>query len=594
VSFVGRPEVSATTVTATTALYIDSTLYDENFNEQIGYWNGSFLETFNALVTSDGSTATMTLDNASLQEPELTMNFSDGYSKIASGSTVALTAGSDTSPTSNYIYIPQSTKVLTKSTTAFPTTEEHIKVGYFLVPSATYVRADGCYVNQNWNDDASDTNNQGGRSHMNERSRRLAARYFSGVGPNGTDDSAASSYFDYVSGTEAYFKSTAGIVYQMHQHTYGAKDSRTDDVLVVNDNTAAYTVVNDLTDITADSTGTSLTNRYFNLVFWGVANKTGEYTAVMCNLPDGSYANQTSAENDMQGYDVFTMPREFNLESSTGFLIARLTMRNNAGNWTHISTVDLRGSTPSVATGGAVGAIVDFPDNQFTVFDETDITKILAFDVGTLVGTGQTRTIQIPNVSQIMVTDNNLCTDLEGTGLSITAGVLNATGGAGTPGFVGWSQDSDDSAFTLSPVTGNTVSATTVTGTTVTGTTVFASQLFVGGGDIRGRVPQWKDIQFTIEQPDQIDTSDMMAIWENASGLDFNITEVRGRADTPYNFVIGMTDSKGYDNGIVVTFHTVTSSTVSWSTITDSTVLYFDASDQAPNHCKVTLKGYYR
>jgi len=239
--------------------------------------NGSFQETFNALVTATGGVVTMSLEQSGTGD--LTMNFSDGETVLdcTPAATCTLTAGTDASPTTNYVYIPQSTKALTCDTTSFPTNAEHIKVGFFLVPSAAYVESDGVYINQNWNDHFSGTDSMGHLLHIAERSRRDAAYYFSGVGPNGTDDAAASSYFDYVSGTEAYFKSTAGVIYQMHRHTIGAKDTRTDDIHVVNWSGTSYNPINDITDITADSGGNSLTNKFFNLVFWGVGNKTGEY-----------------------------------------------------------------------------------------------------------------------------------------------------------------------------------------------------------------------------------------------------------------------------------------------------------------------------
>lgn len=79
------------------------------------------------------------------------MRFSDGHSVLDCTDplqTIALTAGSDASPTENYVYVLQSTKTVTKSTSDWPLTE-HIKIAYFLVPSATFVQNSGCYINQN-------------------------------------------------------------------------------------------------------------------------------------------------------------------------------------------------------------------------------------------------------------------------------------------------------------------------------------------------------------------------------------------------------------------------------------------------------------
>ena len=92
------------------------------------FWNGIFLETFSFSITSNETTITGSL-LPSNGHPDMTMNFSDGLSVIdtSPAATIVLTAGTDTNPQSNYIYIPKSTKVLTVSTSGFPT-EEHIKV----------------------------------------------------------------------------------------------------------------------------------------------------------------------------------------------------------------------------------------------------------------------------------------------------------------------------------------------------------------------------------------------------------------------------------------------------------------------------------
>lgn len=375
--------------------YVDNNLdlrFGGDYGTQVGFWNGSFLETFNALVTSDGATVTMTLTNAEDSAQGLTMVFSDGYTDLAASQTIALTAGSDTSPTDNFIYIPRSTKVLTKSTSAFPTTEEHIKVSYFLVPSAGFVQTNGTYINQNWNDHASGTDNQGHMLHIAERSRRDGAYYFSGIDGNGTDGYLTPT------ASNVELKATAGVIYQMHRHTVPAFDtSGTDQVLVKNWSGDAYHDITNLFDITADSTGAAIANnKYFNLTLWAVGNKSGEYTPMMINLPSGSYNTQSAAENDTSGYNDDTMPRQYDLDSSTGFLIARITIQMGT-TWTVISTKDLRNQKGTGSGAGTGATVNEFFDNVWRVQDETDPTKEMAFDVGAKVSTSTTRTITVPN-----------------------------------------------------------------------------------------------------------------------------------------------------------------------------------------------------
>lgn len=113
--------------------------------------------------------------------------------------------------------------------------------------------------------------------------------------------------------------------------------------------------------------------------------------------------------------------------------------------------------------------------------------------------------------------------------------------------------------------------------------------------------PIYATIQFTVEQPDQIDTSDMLTIWSNESERNFNISEVVGYSDKQYDVIIGHTTRNGSDEGTVANFPVNISGTslyygrnssVSVATITTNTI-YFDATDGTPNHIKVTIKGYY-
>jgi hypothetical protein len=149
-------------------------------NAFFDFYNGTFAEAFDALVTSAAGIVTLSLTNA--VAGDLTMRFSDGQTilDVTPADTIVLTAGSDAAPQGNWVYIPQATKVLTLSTTAWPSTE-HIKIGYFLVPSAAFVASDGVYVNQNWNDAAQGSTGQGHLTHMTRRIRLDGAYYFSGL-----------------------------------------------------------------------------------------------------------------------------------------------------------------------------------------------------------------------------------------------------------------------------------------------------------------------------------------------------------------------------------------------------------------------------
>lgn len=354
----------------------------------LAFFNGTFLEEHDALATSDGSTVTLSLEKSG--GGGLTMVFSDGLTHLDAipALTIALTAGSDSSPQGNFVYIPQSTKVLTLSTSDWPTVE-HIRVAYLLVPSATFVQSEGAYINQNWNE-GTGTNNQGHLSNLGMRTRAQNAIYKSGVditftitsngGPDNVDVAV-----------------TAGIVFQMHPHATPVIDTGAGDhVHVINDSVTPYNPVTDLNVLLLDSTGASMSGKYFNLVIWGVVNKTGSHHSLFCNLPGGSYNRLSDALADVSGFDNFSMPAAFNIDSSTGFLIVRVTFRHQAaggGTWTNQGEVDLRGLTPSTATGSGTGsAQTEFADNAFKVFDESDVTKVIELQAASI-ATGNTRTI---------------------------------------------------------------------------------------------------------------------------------------------------------------------------------------------------------
>lgn len=366
-------------------------------NDTANFFNGSFRESFDALVTSDGATITLSL--AGKSSTDLTMQFSDGLELLDTtpAVTATLTAGTDSSPQANYAYVLKSTGALTISTTGWPSTE-HIRVGYFYVQSAVAVQSNGALINQNWNNELADTAQMGFLSNIGQWIRAQGANWFSGVDGGGTD-----GYITPYAGG-GYIKVNAGVVMQMHKHNYAAKDTQTGDVAFVENYPGSpFTEVTDLNDMLVDSAGASLTGRYYNIIIGGVANKGGEYSPLVINLPAGSYNSADNAINDVDGFDDYSMPREFNKDSSTGFLIARITIRNQSDTtFTVMNTQDLRGLR-DVASGGSLGGgvITNFSDNQFTVYNNLDSTKILAFDSSGIT-TGNTRTITVPDVSGIL------------------------------------------------------------------------------------------------------------------------------------------------------------------------------------------------
>ena len=312
----------------------------------VNFFNGVFRESISFTVSSDGAAVTGTLqpDNG---HDDMTMMFSDGFTMLDTSPPiiVTLTPGTDPIPQTNYIYIPQSTKVLTVSISDWPTAE-HIKVATAVLRSASTTQTDGALRNQNWNDHIQSTQtNQGHMSHIAEKLRQFEAQWESGV--QGSASGFPSNF---------YVSSTAGVIYQLHRQSFPALSMPTDDIHVVNNQANPYITVTNLNTQTLDALGNTLANSSFSFVVWGVQNKTGQQQHLMCNLPTGNYAKNapSNAVSDALNYSVYDIPKQF---QGVGFLIARFTvvLEADGTTWSLYDTEDLRGKIPNTTAGGGAG-----------------------------------------------------------------------------------------------------------------------------------------------------------------------------------------------------------------------------------------------
>ena len=394
-TFVGR------TITGTTD-FIDSTNGDgvsgnptlsigANF-EQTGMhgWNGVFVEKASSTVSSDGATITLSLQQSG--GGDLTIVFSDGYYDLdcTPAQTVSLTAGTDTVPQINYIYIPQSTKTLTASTTSFPATE-CARVAIVICPTAALTQTNGPYEHFQWTDDVNETNEQGHLTDLSFWIRSQNATWIDGVSQTYTITTNVGTPDNVVLTT------TSGNILQLHSNDFPAF-SGTPNVYVINDNATPYTVVTDLASLLTDSTGATMSGRYFSLVIWGVVNQESGDCKLFCNLPSGSYSNSTGVLQDADRYANYTIPNSY---KGVGFLISEWKLRHQAtsgGTWTSIEEIDLRGTIPSLIAGGGNATVNEFIDSAFRIEDDGDSTKLLAFEVSG-VTTGTTRTLTVPDAS---------------------------------------------------------------------------------------------------------------------------------------------------------------------------------------------------
>lgn len=367
-------------------------------NDDHGFFNGTFVESFDLTVAEVGGNIVASLQRGG--GGNLTLRFSDGFSTLVTAPmTKNLTAGTAINPQANYLYILQSDKTqMTLSTSGYPTAVEHIKIAKVVVFTAAITATDDALANQNVNDHAADNIPMGHLSHLGEWIRAQPASWVSGVAGN---SATGDDYLDITAGPDAaFFVSTAGTIRQLHLQSYAARDN-TDWVYVINDPDAAYTRVTELiAGIDKLSTGVAIgNNKYFALVFWGIQNKSGETSQLICNLPAGQYNSQLGAENDINGFTNVDIPGEFR---STGFLICKLVIQLSGATWVYKSTLDLRGTNPSIVTGAGGGsAIVSFPDNTFEIFDSDDPTKLINFQASGITA-GNTRVATMPDTDLII------------------------------------------------------------------------------------------------------------------------------------------------------------------------------------------------
>ena len=361
----------------------------DNMAGVIKVFNGAILEDHTILVASNGTTVSLTLEKDGGGDLNLIFDSNFTILDCTPAASVALSAGSDTIPTLNYVFVPKSTNVLTANTSGFPTGEQFIPIATVYVQSAASAQTYGVYKTHAWTDHLSNSVDQGHISHLNKWIRLKSATWLSGVIPT-------------ISGTGTGtigLSSTSGQVLQLHEHGFPAFIDPAD-VYVVNDLATPYNRVSNLASIVADATGATLLNTTFSLVLWGSVSESDSDCKWFANLPNGSYqvSKPDLARLDSVGYTNYTIPLEF---KGTGFLVKRLVMSINAVGtvWTVYDDAsdDIRGLEPNTTVGSGIGStITDFSDNVFRVSNVVDTTKKMAIDSSSI-ATGTTRTYVAPD-----------------------------------------------------------------------------------------------------------------------------------------------------------------------------------------------------
>ena len=317
------------------------------------FYDGASVEATTVLVTSNGSTITLSIEQNGGGDITLYFSGLPTTYDTTPADTVTLTEGTDEVPVVNYVYVLAADGLLTKNTSGFPA-GQHAPVATVLCQTAASMQNDGPFKMHKWNDKISDLTDNGHLAHINSWIRAQHATWETGVAPTVTVTVNGGSKDNVDVAT------TAGTALQLHSHTFPARDTAAATVAgtgqglawIVNDFTTKFNRVTDLNAVVLDSAGGSLTgnNTYYALVLFGVVSEAEGDCRYMVNVPSGSYGSTALAKSDASNYTLYTIPSEF---KGTGFLIARIILRYqtaSSGTITEEETLDLRGVAPFIAT----------------------------------------------------------------------------------------------------------------------------------------------------------------------------------------------------------------------------------------------------
>jgi len=309
---------------------------------------------------------------------------------------VALTAGTATVPTTNYVYVLESAGagVLTANTTGFPANSAPVAVVSVLDVTNTDIY--GALVARRFNNAPNNGGGDGIFQYLSLRLRLEGSKYVSGVAPTVTITTNPSA----IDGLKV--TSTSGIVFQMHEQTFQAKDGT--EYYVVNHPTTPYLRITDLSAIDVDANGDSLrgNNTRYGLNLFGGQNSANEIDRVYVMLPNGNYSTDANAINDASNYAVTSVPFELRGTAFRTFRIVVNYSTASSGTFTNLLGAggyqDERGQPLGVGGGGAGSgaAQTNFSDTDFSVYNNTDATKIMQFLLSGLT-TGNTRTLTVPD-----------------------------------------------------------------------------------------------------------------------------------------------------------------------------------------------------
>lgn len=314
-----------------------------------------------------------------------TLNCTSG-SGIGGRARIALTAGTDTVPIGNYIYVTNNgPTAYLASSTIFPTGDLSALAKVILQSGATTL-TEGPLALQRFSDDIQREGGRGRIDYMSERIRAAGAIWAEGAEATVTDDAAGNLTLGV----------TSGIIYQMHRQNFSVQPDPAE-MYIVNDPSTPFRSITNLNQITEDALGEAFAvNRFMGvrLIGFGASGDDG-VSRLFIELPSGIYASESEAVSDSSGYDNNTIENKF---KGGAFNIARIVFKNAPGGIYGLTeTQDKRGQLlNATGTGGGATTAQTFPDSSFRIYDNGDATKEIAFEASTI-SPSTTRTITMPD-----------------------------------------------------------------------------------------------------------------------------------------------------------------------------------------------------
>lgn len=269
---------------------------------------------------------------------------------------VELTQGTDTQPQYNYVYVELVGGVATlKSSTTAPT-GSYANVGYMAIFTAAKTLTDGPIMNRRTTDAVSH-DGSGHIQHINERIRAMGSAWArEGMVPSVVINTAPTP--DTVD-----FSITAGKFWQLHKQDSPVLDFATDGAYVLNTEgngtLSMYDKITDINDLNEFTDGSNFSvNNRVNLIFILLGNKSTAECKLGVLLPNGSYADNSSAYYDTDGLTPLVVP---NAVWDVAIPLIRLPLLVGPNTWSFINPagkpqfIDIRGIGLNANSGGAGG-----------------------------------------------------------------------------------------------------------------------------------------------------------------------------------------------------------------------------------------------